>query len=97
MVKVLVCLPIAVARLVVLVGLQWRLGRENEILEEREGNAKERKMWMCIYIYIYVCMYIFAFLKLTWHFFFSFLLSKIFNINLEATYVHHMPCRYFYL
>ena len=74
MVKVLVCLPIAVARLVVLVGLQWRLGRENEILEEREGNAKERKMWMCIYIYIYiyVCMYIFAFLKLTWHFFFFF-------------------------
>ena len=89
MVKVLVCLPIAVARLVVLVGLRWRLGRENEILEEREGNARERKIWMCkyiyIYIYMYVCMYIFAFLKLTWHFFFSFLLSKIFNINLEAT------------
>ena len=59
MVKVLVCLPIAVARLVVLVGLQWRLGRENEILEEREGNAKERKMWMYIYIYIYMYVCIF--------------------------------------
>ena len=71
MVKVLVCLPIAVARLVVLVGLQWRLGRENEILEEREGNAKERKMWMCIYIYI--CMYVyFCFFKVNVAFFFFF-------------------------
>ena len=37
-------LPIAAARLVVLVGLRWRLGRENEILEERgdflENNYK---------------------------------------------------------
>ena len=59
MVKVVACLPIAVARLVVLVGLRWRLGRENEILEEREGEVRERKIWIFFFV---------AFLKLIWHF-----------------------------
>ena len=46
MVKVVVCLPIVVAILVVLVGLRWQLVRENEILEEREGEVRERKIWI---------------------------------------------------
>ena len=84
MVKVVVCLPIEVAILVVLVGLRWELVRENEILEGREGEVRERKIWIFFFV---------TFLKLIWHFF---MLTKIFNIILEATYAHHLPHRHFY-
>ena len=53
MVKVVVCLPIAAARLVVLVGLRWRLGRENEIFEEREGKVREREIETLIFFFFY--------------------------------------------
>ena len=60
-------MPIAAARLVVLVGLRWRLGRENEIFEEREGKVRERELKI----------FFFFFSKLMWH---LFTLTKICNI-----------------
>ena len=82
MVKVVVCLPIVVAILVVLVALRWQLVRENEILEEREGEIRVRKIW------IFFCYFFKANLAF-------FMLTKIFNIILEATYAHHLPHRHF--
>ena len=79
--KVVVCLPIAAARLVVLVGLRWRLGRENEIFEEREGKVRERELKI-----------FFFFSKLMWH---LFTLTKICNIILEVTYAYRLPYKRF--